>query len=171
MLLLPSHIVATTSTDTAWLSEWDSRHWWWWRLELVRAESWSRLRGRRRYAGNWRIAGQLVQAGCVEGGRVGGMVVTWVPMASSLSLGWSAAAGSDAWSRWLTGQGCCLPGWRDARIEKWWMKQLRGGRRCTKSRSGWNETGREWTLLVKGCQHIGLTQAAGGDGSFWLWEW
>ena len=98
-LLFSSDVMAAASTNAAWFPWWGAtgRHWRWWGLELVRAESWSKLRGRRRHAGHWRIAGQLFQAGSVEGGREWRLVVARFSCSSSLPLGCrSAATGSDA---------------------------------------------------------------------------
>ena len=157
-LLFSSKVMAAASTNTAWFPWLDAtgRHWGWWRLELVRAESWSRLSRRWRHAGHRRIAGQLFQTGSVEGGRVRRLVVARFSRGSSLPLGWSAAAGSNARCGRVAWQGNCLPGRGNARVIAGWVQQLGGGRRCVVSGSGRDKTGGQWTLLVEGCQQIGL---------------
>ena len=94
--LISSPIVTSTSTDTAWFPRWKAirRNRQWRRLELMGAESGGRLRRRWRHAGQRWITGQVVEAGCVVGSGVGGLVVA-IPESYAPSLRGSAAAGGD----------------------------------------------------------------------------
>ena len=98
--LISSPIVTSASTDTAWLSRWKaiSRNRRWRRLELMGAESGGRLRRRWRHAGQRRVTGQVVEAGCVVGSGVGRLVVA-IPKTYAPSLRGSVAAGGDTRSR------------------------------------------------------------------------
>ena len=55
------------------------------------AESGGRLRRRWRHAGQRRVTGQVVEAGCVVGSGVGGLVVAIIPKTYAPSLGGSIA--------------------------------------------------------------------------------
>ena len=133
--LISSPIVTSASTDTAWFPRWKaiSRNRRWRRLELMGAESGGRLRRRWRHAGQRRVTGQVVEAGCVVGSGVGGLVVA-IPESYAPSLRGSAAAGGDARSRRLSGQRRCFSWGCDAMIVHWWLQQFRSGRRCVKPR-------------------------------------
>ena len=95
--LISSPIVTSTSTDTAWFPRWKAirRNRRWRRLELMGAESGGRLRRRWRHAGQWRVTGQVVEAGCAVRSGVGGLMVVAIPKTYAPSLRWSAAAGGD----------------------------------------------------------------------------
>ena len=131
--LISSPIATSASTDTAWFSRCKaiSRNRRWRRLELMGAESGGRLRRRWRHAGQRRVTGQVVEAGCVVGSGVGGLVVA-IPKTYAPSLRGSAAAGGDARSRRLSGQRRCFSWGCDAMIIHWWLQQFRSGRRCVK---------------------------------------
>ena len=103
--LISSPIVTSPTTDTAWFPRWKAirRNRRWRRLELMGAESGGRLRRRWRHAGQRRVTGQVVEAGCVVGSGVGGLMVVAIPKTYAPSLRWSAAAGGDTRSREHTG--------------------------------------------------------------------
>ena len=98
--LISSPVVTSASTDTAWLPRWKAirRNRRWRRLELMGAESGGRLRRRWWHAGQRRVIGQMVEARCVIGSGIGGLVVA-IPKTCAPSLRGSAAAGGDTRSR------------------------------------------------------------------------